>query len=222
MTELDIGCRTSDRQAPMTKGEIRDLVHRAGDAAERLEAMVRKLVEVRAWEVLGYASFEEMWEQENGFDMPALVRTIAIYAMADEGLNTLTGANIKHHGPNGHTGVAISKAIVGRTLSNGSGAIKTNENVKTTLNNYKNGVPSDLAARSISGRTRNSPRRLGAGPDDNVSTSFFLSRRNADAVERLAEAEGISNAEIYRRAVQQYLDREGVSTYFGNAVEGGA
>lgn len=197
MTVKSIVDKTKAAKAARAKA----LLKSASGAAKQLESDVAELVAMRAWEVLGYQDFAEMWRQECGFSCPAYVRVLLIKAIEPE-MNTLKCGNLT----NGLTSREVAKMI-------GNGSQSSISNILAQL---RSGVSPD-AVRSTVSRTRSQVRITGAAPDDLVNTGFVLPLRDAKAVEAIARAERVPNAEIYRRAVAEYLahnvkDRPRLST----------
>lgn len=192
---------------PMTKDEIRDLVHRAGDAAERLEQMVRELVEVRAWEVLGYENFVAMWEGENGDKASSLVKVIVTLALADEGMNTRRAARVR----DGHTQGEVAQMV-------GEGFLRRRNYaespiVRSVLDQREAGVATKDIKFSANYHTvaRAKNRLIGnsKGPHELVPTGINIYAWQKDAMSQTASDEDVPDTEIYRRAIDQFLAKLG-------------
>lgn len=189
----------------------------AARAAKQLEADVRWLVKARAWDVLGYKDFSEMWEKENGFVPPTHVQALAVDAFQAEGMNTRRG-KAAENGVNGHTLKAIADAV----------GVSTNNPTSTVhgmLTQLRHGVPPENVVKGADkksygkaiaehgtrpyqpGYARPRPRRLGKAPDELVAEGFTIPRQEADEIAEIARQADVPKAEIYRQAVAEYLMR---------------
>lgn len=202
-----------------TVARARQLLHTAADASKQLEETVAELVAMRAWDVLGYKDFSEMWERENGFECPTYAKVLAVQALEDqEGRNTRTGAPFSRSGPNGHTVSSIAKAVGIATQSDGRGG-EISGFVTRARRQLDAGVPADKVitgshagaiSRNIDQygtRARAKPRRLGKTPDESVQACVYLPRRDDDEIADIARNADVPKAEIYRQAVAEYLMR---------------
>lgn len=200
-------------------GRAKALLKSAAKAADQLESDVRELVAMRAWEVLGYEDFSEMWEEENGFEPPTLVQVLAIDALKDEGMNTRRGHAMQQAGgPNGHTLAGIAEAV----------GVSTNNPTSTVhgiLTQLRHGVPAEHVVKGSDrgqyervigehgdrpyqpGYARPRSRRLGKASDELVNVGFNLIRSDADEIAKIAKQAAVPNADIYRQAVAEYLMR---------------
>jgi hypothetical protein len=195
--------------------KARRLLRSASNAAEHLETDVCELVTMRAWEVLGYTNFAEMWHGENGLACPTHVKALATVALAAEGMNTNRGRTA----PNGHTLNDIADAV-GFPNSGQKG-----RHVAGVLAQLRHGVPVDeVSAGGWVGakariaqygdkeftsryRSRLKPRRMGKTDDELVNVSMNLPKRDTREIEEIARNAAVPNAEIYRQAVAEYLAR---------------
>lgn len=203
---------TATVSAPANVARARQLLHSAAEASKQLEENVRELVAMRAWDVLGYENFSEMWEEENGFAPPSLVRVLAVAEiLRAEPMRPTSGPLDERHGL---TNADVAEAV-GLTNITHVTAIKRQlehgvlpGNVALTLES----VPARIAkfgSIPYEPPRRGQPRRRGAAPDDLVDESFKLRRRDADAVDDIAKTAAVptTKSEIYRQAVAEYLAR---------------
>lgn len=204
----------------------RRLLKSAANAAAQLESDVRALVAMRAWEVLGYENFSEMWEKENGFKCPPFVQVLAVDTFRQEGMRpqgmksgTAPAAGLHTNGDVGRmVGLPVTEEL------NSSGAkIARSHVAKTILRQLDHGVPPGKVVKGTGGtyrkvieehgtkpmqtRARPHPRRLGKGPDEFVNESVYIVRRDADAIAEIARKADVTKSEIYRQAVAEYLAR---------------
>jgi hypothetical protein len=206
---------------PIRVIRARQLLASAAKAVDQFEDAIRELVAMRAWVLLGYKDLAMMWEAENGFKCPTYAKVLGVEAMESEGMNTRTGANSVRLGTNGHTLTDVAKAVGFPVQARGSDR-PGKENapaVSAVLKQLKAGVPADKvvsggAASTIKNaigkygtRARNTNRRMGASPDELVSETVNLVKRDSDAISEIARKANVPKAEIYRQAVTQYLDR---------------
>ena len=190
----------------------RQLVVSAGKASGGLEAAVRELVAMRAWVVLKHKNFSVMWESENGFECPMYVKALAIEAMMAEGMNTNVGGRIKAYGYNGHTEVDIAVAVGMPINENSRGGLRATSTsaIKTQL---KNGVPANKVRLSRSSIDANiakhgtSTARRPLKEITAVTVTFRVSKRDDDAMAKIAIKAKVNKSEIYRQAVAQFLGR---------------
>lgn len=209
------------------------LLKSAAKAADQLESDVRELVAMRAWGVLGYENFSEMWEKENGYAAPSHVQVLAVMAIREEGMNTTRGPGAN----NEHTHVDVAKAVglsvrshQGRLSKDGKrpvGAFDHAPQVSGIFKQLDHGVPPEHVAKHSGGakvkanidrfgsgdvpRKRPQPRRMGKLPDELVSEGFTTTRREADEIAEIARKADTTKAEIYRQAVAEYLMRHRAS-----------
>ncbi len=196
---------------PSTEAAVaraRALLHVAAEASAQLEESVQLLVAMRAWDLLGYENFSEMWERENGFKCPTYVRILATIDVASEGMNTVR--NCTTSPPNGHRLSDVAN-LVGM---GGKGTVSNQSAVSAILRQARAGVPAEHIRPSassapdiISRHARGVPRRMGASPDELVAENFGLPKRDADAIAEIARQANVPKAEIYRQAVAEYLMR---------------
>lgn len=215
---------TATRNASVERA--RELLHVAADASKKLEESVRELVTMRAWTVLGYENFSQMWEEENGFKIPKHVQVLAAIQFRSEGMAGSGRVGEKYgSGRRGYTQVEVAKQV-GFTVETVGGKERSNT-VAAVFTQADHGVPVDKinkgslqqAKRQISlhgnrpwePRARAQPRRMGATPDDLVSESFNISKRDADAIHEIARDADVPKAQIYRQAVAEYLARHRAS-----------
>ena len=192
-----------------TVARARQLLHTAADASKQLEESVRELVTMRAWDVLGYKDFSEMWEKENGFAPSVHVQALAVQELRDEGMNTANSMKP----PNGHTQGAVAQLVGLPMQTRGNGS--ESSAVGGILRQLDAGVPAEKIVRSSNvkqtieqhGRARPQPRRLGKTPDEMVVEGFTIQRRFADEVNEVARKCNLPKSEIYRQAVAEYLMR---------------
>lgn len=207
--------RTSSSQtAEVTKAKR--LLKSAVRAVETLAEDVAELTRMRAWQVMGYPNFSDMWEAETGFSCPPPVKVMAVTAMANEGMVT-RGRPRKDGTRSGLTPADIASAI-GYGVYERDGKT-TSPQVGVILYQYRNGVPVDLISAGsdhtraqevvrLHGRARSTKRpSLGAGPDDMISCSVNLRRRDRDSIRDIARKAGVPDSEIYRQAIAEYLAR---------------
>lgn len=201
--------------------KARRLLRSASKAVDQLEADVSALVAMRAWTVLGYVDFSEMWKLENGFPAPPLVKVMAVDAMMAEGMNTARGPGSGTHRKTGHTIPDVARAIGYDVQANSNGRGDIASAVTALKSQREHGVPVEhrVARSSLTGavvaqygrlyygRKRPQPRRMGKAPDELVDAGFMLSRRDADAISDIARKADVPKAEIYRQAVAEYLAR---------------
>jgi hypothetical protein len=186
-------------------------IQSAARAAKQLETDVRWLVKERAWEVLGYKDFSEMWQQENGFPAPTQAQVLVIDAFRVEGMSTSRGRNK----PNGHTLGDVADSVgIPRSSTHG------------VLTQLRHGVPAENVMKGNSfaqfgdrianfGRTpaspahqrRAQPKRMGKAPNELVTAGFNITRADADAIADIARDAHVPAADIYRQAVAEYLMR---------------
>lgn len=191
------------------------LLKSAAKAADRLESDVRELVAMRAWEVLGYRDFSDMWEHQLGYKCPTYVQVLAVDAFRRAGMNTRKPPFSGVYQPNGPTQVDVAKAVglpvfAGKTGENSS----TTTNILTQLdtgvdpkNVTKNPKRVDAVIEQHGTRARPKPRRLGKALDEMVQEGFGLRRSEAEEITEIARRAGVPKAEIYRQAVAEYLIR---------------
>lgn len=197
----------------------RRLLKSAARAAEQLESDVRELVAMRAWEVLGYENFSEMWQQENGFACPTVARALVIQALMDEGMRGQGRKRLDGSTKPGHTAESISELVgyaVSVRASNGTPAPTT---VQAIIQQLKQGVPPELVVTGKRGglaeyiekfgtpRARSKPRRRGKSADEFVAAGFNVTRGDDDQISEIARKANTTKAEIYRQAVAEYLAR---------------
>lgn len=210
---------TATVSAPATVARARQLLHSSAEASKQLEENVRELVTMRAWNVLGYENFSEMWEKENGFKCPVAVKSIAVDVFLEEGMNT----SHRSQPPNGHTGAEVARAIGYRTTPRGDRARDQAPVISTFKMQRDHGVPAEqripgpahavrenvamYGTREYQPKGRGRPRRLGKLPDEMVNEGFNLPRRDADAIDEIARKAAVPKSEIYRQAVAEYLAR---------------
>lgn len=207
------GLATDD---PVRVNRVRQLLASAAKAVRELETVIKELVTMRAWVLLGYKDLSTMWEIENGFRCPPYVKVLAVEAMAAEGMNTQRGGP-KSAERNGHTQVDVSKAV-GFPVQERRPGVEQANTVSSVLRQLGAGVPPQQvtvakgakatnAINLYGARARSQPRRMGKLPDEFVTESFSLIRRDSDAVAAIARDADVPKAEIFRQAVTQYLDR---------------
>lgn len=69
-----------------TKNEAKALVNKLRSGLLSLSTVLPKIVEVRAWEPLGYDTFADMWAAELGdLDLSGAPRAAAVYALLESG-----------------------------------------------------------------------------------------------------------------------------------------
>lgn len=203
-----------------TADRARELLHTAADASKQLEESVRELVAMRAWEVLGYADFSEMWEKENGFKIPSYVKILAANFMMDEGM--LSQGRRPIDGATGHRQADVGRAIgfavnstptgdVSRVISRISQQRAAGVPVEHQSSATSQGRVNEVIAAHGQVRARQQPRRMGKSPDELVQEGFQLSRRDADAIYDIAREANVPKSEIYRQAVAEYLARHRAS-----------
>lgn len=208
---------------PIRAVRARQLLASAAKAVDQFEDAIRELVEMRAWTVLGYANLADMWEAENGFKCPTYAKVLAVDAMAAEGMKPHGGGK----GGVGHSIADVGRAVGFSTTPNARGYL-TSGPTSSIISQLKQGVPADKVKTTAHAgriaaniekhgtRSRPKPRRTGKTPDELVSVSVGVQRRDDDAIAEIARKADVTKSEIYRQAVTQYLDRLGKSTFHGN------
>lgn len=209
---------TQDTLGKAKAEKARQLLKSAAGAAQQLESDVRELVAMRAWEVLGYENFSEMWKQENGFEPPTYAQVLATAAMASEGRNTRHGSARQKYGTDGHTTADIARAV-GLPVHQSGPVSESSKTVSGILKQLAHGVPAEHVTKTGPGRAgdatldkygtvprkRAQPRRMGKAPDELVSESFMTTRREADEIAEIARGADTTKSHIYRQAVAEYL-----------------
>jgi hypothetical protein len=194
------------------ESQYRTILIRAAGTAKRLELDILELVSVRAWNILGYDNFKVMWESEIGFEVPQAVRGIAVDCMVREGLNTLPtggkGANRNMRETNGHTFVDLEMSLGFNRSAVGSMARQISEGVppEKTISTWN----TPRVQRNIEGNsTRKRPGhiRIGKGPNEFVNPGFNVRRTVSDDIAEIARQADVPKAEIYRAAIDEYLQR---------------
>lgn len=197
-----------------TVARARQLLHAAADASKQLEESVRELVAMRAWEVLGYEDFSEMWEKENGFPCPTLVQVLAVDALRREGMNSLRGRYANP--PNGHTRSSVAEAVGIRSKSTIDGMLAQLSHGVSPTHVVKAGGTSGRTTKDVidahgampyAPRARGQQRRQGAAPDDLVGLSSNVPRRLDDEIGEIARKADVPKAEIVRQALEEYAAR---------------
>jgi hypothetical protein len=184
-----------------TKTAIRARLRQAKNAAERLQEDVDWLVAERAWEILGYNNFSEMWMKENGFEPSTHIQVLAISSLAKEGMNVVRGPGNK----TGHTRVDVAKMIgISIHLDSRNGNLRS-PMVDGILSQLREGIPPERVIKDT--RKRSRPRRIGKLANEYVPTSLYLRKWCVDEVAEIARASDVPNAEIYRQAIEEFLSR---------------
>jgi hypothetical protein len=187
-----------------TKAQVikaKALVKRAGGAAQQLEADVRELVTMRAWDILGYENFSVMWEVENGFKCPRFVVVVAIDELTD-GVDR--GRGRPKAGTTHMTHLQAAELLGQRRSTVAGVSQQIREGVPLSAATLTSGP---AAHRVISLHGRAKPQRRGKMPEEKVMVGFHIERFAADEIARIASAADVPNAEIYRQAVHEYLAR---------------
>lgn len=172
----------------------------AARAAKQLETDVRWLVKERAWDVLGYTNFSEMWEKENGFECPTVVVTLAVKAVMDTH-DVQDRRGVPRRGALRAADVAdligLPSIVNPRTGSRQSSA------ASDIMAQLRDGTPPELVRKVKRGRSK----RHGKLPTDLILKSIYLVKFQADEVTEIARKADLPDAEIYRQAVAEYLAR---------------
>lgn len=200
----------TDREVTQEKVDAcRARLKAVGHVVTQLRGDIDWLVRERAWAVLGYESFADMWRAENGFEMPFFVGVMVIDSLATEGIRSVGLSNSARRA-DGHTiGYLVRLVAIPRS------------SVCAVLAQLRHGVPCDHVVRHTEyhdviaqhgtvpyeARKRPQPRRLGKTPDELVDESFGVRRSVADEIAEIARAADLPKAEIYRQAVAEYLMR---------------
>jgi hypothetical protein len=192
--------------------EAKRRIKRVGTAAKQLEDDLKWIANNKAWDLLGYGNFSEMFEGENGYACPPVLKRLIAFALFDEGMNTRNAASVRHHGPDGHTQASIAKAVgYGTyTANGGTGASE----VRTLLRQYEVGIdPRDATTGVHEGRNkvraRAANRSVGAGPDDLVNSGLYLPKRVRDWYnhEAATAITPVPTAELYRQVLIAHMDK---------------
>lgn len=210
------GSKTSTKT--VSEADIcRRLVRSLGNDVKGIAAKVPEIVKRRAWEVLGYENFPEMFEAENGFMPPTYLDVLVVEALAAEGMR---GPGVKNGDKraSGHreadiarmAGLPIyhepgrrkdSSPMVGAIRRQLSAGVRPERVIKGSAPGVRRNIEQHGA------RARSKPRRMGKSPDELVSVGLNLPRRDADAIAEIARSWDLPNTEIYRQAVAEYLAR---------------
>ncbi|UKD55110.1 hypothetical protein L3Q65_45905 [Amycolatopsis sp. FU40] len=230
-----------DKNDPIIQERARRLLRNAAKAVDEFEDAVRELVAMRAWIALGYKDFREMWQAENGFECPDRAVVLASAVVIGEGMDQRTGGEARWGKPKtGHTTADVARMVGLRIEGRGhSNPAKTkgsrtpsSPQVTQIRKQLDAGVPADKVSIGASNgtvkkvierfgsRARSKPQRIGKSPDENVREGFEITRRYADAANEHAREMGVPKAEVYRRAVIEYLDRHGINAFYGQAPNG--
>ncbi|MCU1687827.1 MAG: hypothetical protein JWQ81_8566 [Amycolatopsis sp.] len=198
---------------PIRVIRARQLLASAAKAVDQFEDAIRELVTMRAWVLLGYKDLAMMWEAENGFKCPTYAKALAVEVYEEEGMLS-PGGDVRRQG---HRSADVAKAV-GLPFHTNSKGNESSTQVTSMRSQLAAGVPAKhvvstggnparKAIDSYGTRARSHVRRSGVGPDEMVSESFHLVRREADAISEIARKANVPKAEIYRQAVTQYLER---------------
>lgn len=200
------------------------LLKSAVKAAETLAEDVAELIRMRAWEVMGYPNFSDMWEAETGFKCPRQVQVLAgVAVIGNREIHNRTGI-----APSGK----VTRKEIAETIGFTGNPSSDNAYATHLVNQVNAGVPSGKIILSDIGRVRDNigaygtrarpqPRNLGAGENDLVQIGFQIRRGDADAITEIARKAAVPNAEIYRQAVAEFLARVGGTFQIGAEAEGG-
>ncbi|MGH2868243.1 MAG: hypothetical protein ACRDNK_11845 [Solirubrobacteraceae bacterium] len=222
---------------PVKAERARRLLRSAAKAVDEFEDAIRELVEMRAWTVLGYDNLADMWEKENGFKCPSYAKVLAVEAMSSEGMNTRVGNSFKRLGPNGHSTATIADQVGMSKSVRLNGHTASSAQVGSIMRQLDHGVPANkIMTTAHSGRIRENivnngtqelhtrrsharpiPRRHGKSASELVSVSVNVLKRYDVAMGEVARKADVPKAEIYRQAVTEYLDRHGISAFYGQA-----
>lgn len=192
-------------------------VQSAARAAKQLETDVRWLVKERAWEVLGYENFAEMWDMENGFRMPTHVEVLAVDTLRVEGMRP-QGVKNGDKRVGGHRTSDVARMIGMPVYQGDSDGKERSPTVRAIIRQLDAGVPADRVTKSNGRdvlrtienhgtRARQHSRRIGKGPDELVLEGFNVRRGDADEVAQIAREADVPKAEIYRQFVAEGLAR---------------
>lgn len=173
----------------VTKAQIRQLMSSVGASADVLERDVAKIVELEGWTVMGFSNFTDMWVDHMGYEVPRTVSNYLVFlyepVLANESRQGAAPSVVAKE-----TGIPAAR-------------------IKRVAQEIRSGVPvSQIGSRNA--RARNTPRKLGKGPDELTPSGASVPRWMDDAMDALAKKAGAPKTEIYRQAVEQYLARLGV------------
>lgn len=188
------------------KAEAKRRVKRVGTAAKQLEEDLKWIANNKAWELLGYENLATMFEGENGYPLPPLVRNIVAYALFDEGMR----GRGQGSGPE-HTNLEVAN-MLGIPASSRSNGVPKSKVVQTLLAQHREGIPATEATagqKTWTDRKRGQNRQIGAGPNDLVSVSFGLPRRARDWYRNEAKTAvtPLPDAELYRQVLIAHMDK---------------
>lgn len=190
----------------ITKAQVRARLKSAKSAAEKLEADVRWLVSNRAWEVMGYESLVQMWEEENGEKPSRYIKVVAIDCLAKEGMSTARGRYAISR-KNGHNIGDIAKMVGLEYYRQDGRAALSSVPVWGALAQIKSGIPlSEVTFQSLSRKARDSRvSGLSAQPNELVSAGFGIYKYQKDAVKEIARKAGVPDSVVVRSALDAYL-----------------
>lgn len=208
---------------PVKVERARSLLRSAAKAVDAFEDAIRELVAMRAWAVLGYKDLAAMWEAENGFNCPTYAKVLAFAEYLKEGVVKKKIAGLSLAEIACELGVPTSTSggryhATSPTLSSFKRQIEAGVPLQYVVS--ASGIQLSRVIEAHGARARAIPRRHGKLPDEPVSDSIYLARREADQIAELAREADVPKAEIYRQAVAEYLQRHNVSTHFGHAPNG--
>lgn len=204
-TAIDFRAPGMDIDVSEDLARAKRLLTSAGTAAERLREDIAELVEMRAWQVLGYPNFPDMWEAEVGYKCPRAVLIMGVESIRGERGSNRTvqySDGLKNHD------IAVMFGLRLNDDNDNKSSV-----VSAIFRQLDAGVePGNVVLRSggvfvKQAIARAQPRRLGAAPDEPVTFGFQLPRKYDDAMDGIARDRDVPKAEIYRQAVADYLAR---------------
>lgn len=187
------------------------LLKSAAGAAKQLEADVTELVTMRAWTVLGYENFREMWLQECGFKWPIIVQAYGVKAL-------LPGMN-RSGGVVDGTTAAEAASMLGHPIQNFRDGSSGSTTFTALARQLRAGVPPENASTSpsyvkaIINKYGNPTKRranveLGAGPNELVGVTLHLPRKYKDAIKAIANDRNTTPTTIARDVLMAYVDED--------------
>jgi hypothetical protein len=187
--------------------EAKRRIKRVGTAAKQLEDDLKWIANNKAWDLLGYGDFPSMFEGENGYSAPDVLRVWIAKYLREEGMNSRVGRAVAKLGADGHRVTDVAK-MAGFPVRVGKGGYEVSTATSEIFRQLDDGVhPADVR-RSVDGRRRQQLRRPGKAHNELVQEGFGLLKEDATLAGDMAREAGISKSELYRKWVQPHIDAE--------------
>lgn len=163
------------------------------------EKALRRVIETRAWEPLGYASFGEAWsDRMHGFRLTtALTKAVTVYMLIDEGMDR--DAAIKTLGPSSGVGPSTFDTLA-RQKDNGVPAEFATTHARQPQLTPLNGVARELGFSVVREHVRDAP-------SEPHVIRLSLTADEYAHLRAVAEAHGLIFQDEVRKAVMSHFGK---------------